>query len=173
MKNLVLGPTFVVRAAGTPDAVAGRLGDWIDSDDCPFVGGRQGLHLQVAIAPARRHRWSPWLTIEVRASGDDAAEVFGRFNPSPSIWTGYMLASLALVTVIVSAGVWGLVQLMMEQWPTAMLAVPVCVGVMAVMWGVSAAGQRLAAAEMGRMREEIEAVVSATNSDARVEQPEK
>ena len=174
MKNLVLGPTFVLHANGTPEAVAAQLGAWIESQTCPFVGGRQGVHLQLAIPPVQRHRWSPWLTIEVRntmpmpqlpatLTGPDAAaaEVFGRFNPSPSIWTGYMLASLALVTIIVAAAMWGVIQLMMDRWPTAMLLVPACVAVMAMMWAVSAAGQRLAADEMARMRDAVERVVGA------------
>lgn len=178
MKTLILGPTFVLPVAEPPEAIAHRLGDWVDSSASPFVGHRQGLHLQVAIPPAQRHRWSPWLTIEVReplaampdlpatvvASEDgrpNAAEVFGRFNPNPAIWTGYVLVSLALLTIGLGAAMWGVAQLMMENPPTALWAVAACVVVFTLMWSVSAAGQRLAADEMHAMKSAVERAVKA------------
>jgi hypothetical protein len=165
LKTLILGPTFALRVAQPPEAVADRLGAWVADPACPFTGHCQGLHLQLSVLPGKRHRWSPWLTIEVReplvevpmptlpatvvgempeavVEGDEAssggeAEVFGRFNPSPAIWTLYVLVSLTLITIGTGAAMWG---------------VAACVLVLAAMWSVSAAGQRLAADEMRRMR---------------------
>jgi hypothetical protein len=99
---------------------------------------------------------------QVRDGGEPRrTEVFGRFNPSPGIWTGYMLATLALLTVTVSALVWGGAQLQLGGPPHAFWAVPVCVLVLIVMWTISAAGQRLAREEMGAMWEGVERALDA------------
>lgn len=178
MKTLILGPTFVLPATEPPEAVAQRLGDWVEDSASPFVGGRQGLHFQLAVPPAQRHRWSPWLTIEVCeplaampelpatvVGSDDgrptSAEVFGRFNPSPAIWTGYVLVSIALLTIGLGAAMWGVAQLMMQNPPTALWAVAACVVVFALMWSVSAAGQRLATDEMQAMKAAVEQALQA------------
>jgi len=187
MKTLILGPTFVLRVAEPPEAVADRLGAWVAGSACEFPGHRQGLHLQLAVPPAKRHRWSPWLTIEVREplatmpelpptltgaepagkdggggrTGAGEAEVFGRFNPNPAIWTGYVLVSLALITIGVGAAMWGVAQLMMEDRPTALWVIAACVLVFAAMWSISAAGQRLAADEMQAMKSAVEQALQA------------
>lgn len=174
MKTLILGPTFVLPVAEPPEVVADRLATWLADPACPFPGHRQGLHLQLAVPPKQRHRWSPWLTLEVReplpmphlpatvstgANPPPEAEVFARFNPSPAIWTGYILASLAIITTMIGAAMWGLAQVITENPPTALWVVPIGVLALVVMWALSAAGQRLAADEMHAMRNAIESAI--------------
>lgn len=160
MKTLILGPTFTAATGAAPTDAADILGAWLANPACPFTGERTGQHFQIAMRPAERHRWSPWLTLEVCDLKDRArAEVFGRFNPSPAIWTGYILASLALLTTAFGALVWGAAQLLMHKPPHALWVIPVCFGVLIAMWLLSAAGQRLAADDMARMRAAVEDVV--------------
>ncbi len=160
MKTLILGPTFTIDAAEPPDHIAERLGAWVTSDACPFAGERSGRHLQLAIKRPERHRWSPWLTVEVRPHDDEpGCDVFGRFNPSPGIWTGYMLGSLALFTIAFVALMWGCAELVMRKTPIALWVIPACFLVLVVMWLISAAGQKLATDEMTRMHQAVEAVV--------------
>ena len=83
--------------------------------------------------------------------GTGRTEVFGRFNPSPGIWTGYMLASLALVTLSAGAAMWAAAQWTMGRPMAALWVIPACAAVLVVMWGVSAAGQRLAVEEIAEM----------------------
>lgn len=161
MKTLILGPTFTIDTPHPPDTIADRLGAWIHDPACPFAGERSGLHLQLAIKRPARHRWSPWLTIEVRPHEDQpGSDVFGRFNPSPGIWTAYMLGSLALFTIAFVALMWGCAELVMRKPPHALWVIPACFAVLIVMWLISAAGQRLAADEMARMRDAVERAVA-------------
>ena len=67
--------------------------------------------------------------------------------------------SLALITIGTGAAMWALAQLVMKNPPTALWGVPVCALVLAVMWGFSAAGQRLAGDEMRAMRLAVEGAV--------------
>ncbi|MFG0306555.1 MAG: hypothetical protein ACF8Q5_10140 [Phycisphaerales bacterium JB040] len=208
MKTLILGPTFVLHATEPPDTLADRLAAWAAAPGCPYQASRQGRHLQLAIPARRRHRWSPWLTVEVRdaqpmptlpptvtgetathqprhtpragrhepetgagsvekAGGVGGAEVFARFNPSPAIWTGYILASLALLTIIFGAAMWATAELMLDRPPHALWVIPACLLVLALMWTASALGQRLAADEMADMRRAIEHAINPDTSPSR------
>jgi len=165
MKTLVLGPTRTLTVDLPVDAVIARLGAWLDAEVCPFAGHHRGPHFELSFRPEARRLWSPVLTVEVRVAPNAGpslgpegvapegpaaagAEIFGRFNPSHGIWTGYMLGSLSLVTIIVGALVWAFAEFTLGRPPHALWAVPVCVVVLGVMWSLSAAGQRLAAGEM-------------------------
>ncbi|MEL7473925.1 MAG: hypothetical protein AAGK04_11465 [Planctomycetota bacterium] len=170
MKTLILGPTFSVSIDDAPSAAADRLSAWIDSGHCPYAASRAGTHFQLAIPRPDRHRWSPWLTLDVReplgatsdadSTGEVGAEAFGRFNPSPAIWTGYMLTSLALVTIAFGAAMWGVAELLVRSPPRALLVIPVCLVVLVAMWLFSAAGQRLARDEMAAMQSNITRVLA-------------
>lgn len=143
------------------DVVAARLCAWIASDACPFAGVSVGDHFQLTIPkgdPAS-HFWSPHLTLEILSS-DTGTEVAGRFNPSPAIWTAYLLGSLVLLTVAAGGSMWGVAQVMLHQTPWAFLAMPICFVVGAIMWWASAVGQRLAGAQMTALREGVENAVS-------------
>lgn len=161
MKTLILGPTFSITTSQPVEAATARLAAWIGSETCPFAGSGVGDHFQLDIAPRdpARHFWSPHLTIEVRAS-DGGSVVAGRFNPSPAIWTAYLLGSLALLTIAVGGSMWGVAQVMLHESPWALLAMPICTVVGAVMWWASAVGQRLARAQMDDMHRAVEAVVA-------------
>lgn len=173
MKTLVLGPTFRIPVDESVESVAARFTSWTESGGGGYESSHAGNHFQIAIAKPERHRWSPWLTLEVRectkcetmTEGEEAGlkptEVFGRFNPSPAIWTGYMLGSLALLTTALIAVMWATAELMLGEPPLALWVVPVCVLVLAVMWGISAAGQRLARAEMAEMQAAVERLLAA------------
>ncbi len=185
MKTLILGPTKTVLVDAPLQDTIRRLGAWADAPGCPFTAHHRTAHFQIAPRPAQRRVWSPHLTIDIREAPEplmptgpdgvaptDAAlgqvprtEVFGRFNPSPAIWTGYMLTTLALLTIIVSALVWGGAQVQIGQAPTAWWAIPVAVVILIAMWSASAVGQRLARDQMAAMWADIEGALGAVGSD--------
>lgn len=170
LSKLVLGPTFKVDLGETADSAVDRLQHCIEGN-CDFDVSQVGEHFQVTIPQDRRHRWSPWLTLEIRGPSHDAdaesqsahAHAFGRFNPSPGIWTGYMLASLSLLTIAAGAVVWGVAEMMMGHPPRAFWGVPIALVVLVVMWAVSAAGQRLAHDEMVEIQQAIEEALGDTS----------
>ncbi len=159
--TLVLGPTFRVELDEPASLVGDRLAACAATAS-RFRVERVGHHFQVSVPQGRRHTWSPWLTLELRDESADppSCEVFGRFNPSPGIWTGYMLTSLSLFTIAAIAATWAGAELLMNKPPMALWAIPICVAVLITMWLISAAGQRLAHDEMVEMQQLVESAVS-------------
>lgn len=106
-------------------------------------------------ASGRRHFWSPWMHIELQEQADGVTELFARFSPSPSIWTGFMLSYIALITTAFIAGCWGCAQWLIGEPPVLLwgVVVPVVIGC-ALAW-FSRVGQRLARGEMEELRDAV------------------
>lgn len=158
MKQVVLGPTFETRsgssASDTGDALEAVLKGHADRLGYRRTGG----HFLVSIRGERRHFWSPWLTLELTdATGADGEGSLGhgRFNPSPGIWTGFMLAALAMGTIATAGAVWAFAEWTLGRPAYGLSGAFVGVMGMGGLLIVSAFGQRLAKGEM----DEIEAVV--------------
>lgn len=161
MKQVVLGPTFEIETPLGVEAGSDRLEEALRGHRGALVCRRTGVHFLVSIDPSRRHFWSPWLTFELVGAEDGGSRGHGRFNPSPGIWTGFMLAALAMVTVAGSGLVWATAEWTLGRplyglWGTVVGTVGVV-----VLFLVSASGQRLAKAEI----EEMERVVRETFGD--------
>lgn len=155
--TVVLGPTFALELSAEAEEVVGRLERFVGRQECAYEGAVTRRHAQLTVQKRDRHFWSPHLSLDVREQPHGSL-VFGRFNPSPGIWTGFMLTSLAIVT---SAGVgliWACAQVMLDQPPTAAWSVLVGAVLLVLLWAFSAAGQRLAAREMQQMRDAVEQV---------------
>lgn len=154
-------PTFRWISPLSPGEALDALGRLL-GDPHTFEGRRAGNHLMITVPAGERHFWSPWAHVEVLDPGDPSAGghdpvppggcvVRGRFTPHPAIWTGYMLAYLALTTLIIFAGVFGYAQHTLERTPTALLVVPACLVVAGAMWVASLIGQRLARAQIATL----------------------
>jgi hypothetical protein len=155
MLTIVLGPTFEIPLQTTSDETVATIADWIREGRCPFHAVRAGNHFTLAPQPAARHFWSPTLSLEVREE-DGRPVAHGRFNPSPAIWTGFMLTYLALATIAIGASMWGAAQATLGRTPWAFVFIPACVLVGGAMFWASWVGQRLARAEMAAMRQTLD-----------------
>lgn len=144
-------PTFEIDFPIDPETAISRLCLLLNDDDYPVTGRIAGSHLMLVIPPDRRHFWSPWLHIEVHPQSDtnpDEAKIHGRFSPNPSVWTGFMLGYIALLTLIFFASMFGVAQWMMDGTPTALKLIPVFVVIGGIMYWASLMGQRIAIAQM-------------------------
>ena len=160
MLDVVLGPTFEAVVPGTVDDAVALLRRWFGSPAFAWSAQSAGTHTTVRPLEVSRHFWSPYLTIKVVERNGETL-LLGRFNPNPSIWTGFIGAYLALGTVALGAGMWALAQLMLEQAPLALLFVPACGAVGGALYWVSFLGQRLAADEMTALRTSLLSFVAA------------
>ncbi len=155
MKQVVLGPTFEISTPMDVEAGSDRLEEVLAGHRGTLACRRTGVHFLVSIDPSRRHFWSPWMTFELVVDQGGGSRGHGRFNPSPGIWTGFMLAGLAMITVAGSGMVWAMAEWTLGRplyglWGTLIGTIGV-----AALFLFSASGQRLASAEI----EEIERVV--------------
>lgn len=144
-------PTFEIDFPIDPETAINRLCLLLNDDDYPVTGRVAGTHLMLVIPPDRRHFWSPWLNIEVHPQSETNAEeakIHGRFSPNPSVWTGFMLGYITLITLIFFASMFGVAQWMMDGSPTALKLIPVFVVIGGIMYWASLMGQRIANAQM-------------------------
>lgn len=161
MKQVVLGPTFEIRSGLSVELASDALDRALRGAGGSLEARRTGAHFLVSIGRGRRHFWSPWLTFELINGPEGGSVGHGRFNPSPGIWTGFMLAALAMITVAGSGLVWALAEWTLGRPMLGLRGTAVGgVGVV-VLFLFSASGQRLAKAEI----EEIERVVHGAFGD--------
>ncbi len=134
--------------------LAQRLGDRVRS---------AGPHLLLSVPTGERRPWSPWLHIDIR-SGDEpdgGADLVCRFSPHPSLWTGVMLAELALLSTVFFAAFFAVGQHTADQpawaWWIALAALAAAVA----LWAGAQLGQRLAADQMRTLYDEVAALADA------------
>lgn len=164
MRRVILGPTFEV-VMDVPAAVAaerlgaglGGTGLWVRRSGAPG-GCRDGCHFLMTVGREDRWFWSPWLTFEfVPTEGGCVGH--GRFNPSPAIWTGFVLASMAMLVLAVGGLMWSTAEWMLSRPPRGLwLTTAACLGI-AGLYAVSAVGQRLAKGQMDSMEATVRGLV--------------
>ena len=134
-------------------------------EECPddFDGQFTRQHAMISIDESKRHFWSPWMHIEVR-DGNPDRQIFGRFSPHPSIWTGFMFSYLSLVVLMFFSLMLGISQQMTGLAPWGYYLIPVLLLIAGVLWLVSKVGQGLARDEMQRMKESVEACLARRSS---------
>lgn len=163
MWTIVLGPTFEIPLRSAADEAVSALASWTRGGECPFHAIKAGNHFTLTIPADARHFWSPTLSLEIREA-DGVPVASGRFNPSPAIWTGYMLTYLSLLTISLGAAMWGSAEIVLGRTPWSLLFIPACVVIGLVMLWASFLGQRLARDEMDAMRRALGEVLGGTES---------
>ncbi|MCA9303525.1 MAG: hypothetical protein KC996_05330 [Phycisphaerales bacterium] len=152
-------PTFEIPSPHPVDASVARLRSLVDEGDHPLDGRIAGTHLMLVIPPARRHFWSPWLHLEVYEAAEGSS-VQGRFSPNPSVWTGIMLAYIALCTLIFFASIFGFAQLIMQRSPWALSLLPVFLIVGGLIYWGSLVGQKLANDQMHELHDAVAGAIA-------------
>ena len=147
MSQAQMRPTFLLETDRSLDEVLGCVKQALSQEVGRYHGRFAGEHAMISIDESRRHFWSPWLHLEVREL-EDKREVFGRFSPHPSIWTGFMMTYLAIATAMFFALMLAFSQMMIGHSPWAFLAIPLGLFIAGMLWIASQAGQRLAQEEM-------------------------
>lgn len=154
-----LRPTFehVVRGV-TPEEAVARLAAALGERESGLPHRRAGRHFMVWLPEARRHTWSPWLHLDCNevAGEPRATELFGRFSPAPSLWTGVMLTYLALATVAAGGGLFGYSQWLVGESPWGLWLVAGALVAAFLILLSSRAGQTLARAQMSELVEAVE-----------------
>ena len=140
-------PTFEIDFTIEPRQAIDRLSALVDDADHPVDGRIAGTHLMLVIPKADRHFWSPWLHIEVHGH-QSGSTINGRFSPNPSVWTGFMLAYIALATLVFFAAMFGIGLWMMDKPASTLVLIPALLVIAGVLYWASLIGQKLAHAQM-------------------------
>lgn len=118
--------------------------------------GRAELSLEVN--GPERHAWSPRISLEVRPT-EHGCHVRGHFGPHPNLWTLFVFIYSVQVVVVVSGAMYGLVQGMMSEPPTALWAALGATASLGLSCGVDLTGRRVGAGQMEAVRSFIDEVL--------------
>lgn len=133
-----------------------KLPDDPDQNRNSFYNGQfAGDHAMISIVDSKRHFWSPWMHLEIRAN-DTGQQIFGRFSPHPSIWTGFMFSYLSIGVIVFFAIMFGVSQQLSGQSPWAYYVIPIGLIIAMILWFAAKAGQNLAQDEMQTMKSVLE-----------------
>ncbi len=140
-----------------------RLRDAIRTSDGALTGEVLDTHAQVMIGDARRHSWSPYMTLSFVPVDDTDGErlrVRGLFGPHPALWT--MIATLygfcafiAFVGLMVGWSQW-----IIDRPPWGLWLIPIGAVIALVLIVVSMSGQGLANDEMHELAALVDAAVA-------------
>lgn len=146
------------------DQVIELLERHLAQPDCPCRGAVAGNHRVVELNVLQRDRnfWSPSLSVTV-ADVEDGQEsvVHGLVGPNPNLWTLFAMTYMGLLTMLMFVGIFGLIQWWLDLYPWGLFIVPVLLGAVVLMFGVSRVGQHLAAPQTAMLRKFLEDVLSA------------
>lgn len=171
---LALRPTFAVELEDDPAAVAAALRNHLGatglevkwsqvpgSKGTESAAARPHCHALLSVPKAEQRLWSPWLYLDIHPhpQGTRATEVLCRFAPHPSVWTAFAFSYLVLSVGVLAGLVGGAAQLTLGRSPQAAWLIPACLVVAAVLFGLARAGQRLAAAQMQALRDQLHAAL--------------
>ena len=146
-------PRFGIDLADDATQAVQRLEKVLGEDERVQVRLAAG-HFQISLARPHRRFWSPCLHIEVIAS-ESGSHLKGMWGPHPDVWTVYSFAAIGLAFLVVVAAMWGLFQSTLNQQPTALFAVPFCLGIAATLYFSAFIGQRLARDQIHLIQETI------------------
>lgn len=157
MKTIRLRPQFVVILNVSPSQAIMRLQAQANASD-QFAGQFRDHHAMITVCETDRHFWSPWLSIDTRAEGDQPLLV-GRFSPNPSIWTGFIFAYLTLIIAAFFSFVFAGSQVILGHTLWGLLGLPICGLIAILLWLTSQIGQRLASEQMLKMQTFVESSI--------------
>ena len=169
--SLELRPTFTIGVAEPTGVVLRRLRARMAAPQVEVRWARQPGggeattvredqdHVVLCMIPEVRHFWSPWLMLDVQAE-DGATHLFGRFSPHPSVWTGFAFCYLTLTAIGFFALIFAWASQLSGSGNSWLgLLAPLCAAIAFALWWASQVGQRLARAEMVRLRDCVYAAV--------------
>lgn len=155
-------PTFVLRSPLEERVLAKNLQQ--------HMGDRAraaGHHLLLSVPSDDQRPWSPWLFVDVRPGDepDGGSDLVCRFSPHPSLWTGVMLAELALLSTVFFAACFAFAQHVAKQPPSAWWVTAGAAIAAVALWIGAQLGQRLAGDQMKSLYTEVATVADANQHD--------
>jgi hypothetical protein len=148
-------PTFSLETELSSKEVMRCLQQTFQQNPQEYEGQFTRDHAMISYEVSKRHFWSPWLQLECREN-EGLRELFGRFSPHPSIWTGFMFSYLSIGVIVFFAAMFGVSQQLSNQSPWAYYVIPVAISIATGLWIASQFGQRLAQVEMMQLKSRVE-----------------
>ncbi len=148
-------PHFEIALPDDGRAILGTVKEELTRPDSPFIGKVLATHAYLRLPRDKRSLLSPNLDLQLLEEGGEVT-LRGRFTPHPSVWMGFMAVFFTLGLIGLAGLMYGLAQLTVQETPWAMAAAPICLGLIAFVYGAAFVGQGLVQEEMYAMRAWVE-----------------
>jgi hypothetical protein len=155
LRRASIRPHFDISLRDDGSAILAAIKAALASSEAPFVGDALTNDAYLRIPRDERSLLSPNLNLEVIEDGGETV-LRGRFTPHPSVWMGFMAVFLVLTMIGLAGLMYGLAKLTVQESAWAMLAAPICAGLIAFVYGAAFVAQGLVQDEMYAMRAWLE-----------------
>lgn len=166
LRRASIRPHFDVRLPDDGRSLFAALKSRLAVADAPFVGSVLSSHAYLRIPRRERSLLSPNLNLEL-VTEPDGVVLRARFTPHPSVWMGFMAVFFTLGLTGVGGLMYGFAQMTVDETPWSMLAAPVCLGLIAFVYGAAFVAQGLVQEEMYAMRAWVEDLATGLGASAR------
>ena len=165
MEGHRIRPIFSIPLSPGPDEAMEVIRDRLkgmDYDECTRSKGRCAYFF---VDEEERKVWSPHLSVQVEPSPEGSV-LKGRFGPHPEMWALFMFLYTGVGFLTVIGFMLGFVQWQsnMETWGLwgLWLGVPG----LAILYGISATGQKLSSHQMAELKERVDQLVEGLEADS-------
>jgi hypothetical protein len=151
-------PTFSIPLSKDADGSMALLRDRLEGSNWSECSRSKGRCADFFVKEEDRRLWSPFLSVQVEPK-EKGSLLRGRFGPHPEMWTLFMFLYTAVGFLTLMGLLLGFVQWQsgMEAWGFwgGYIGIPG----LALLYGISATGQRLSAHQMEELRDRIDTLV--------------
>lgn len=137
----------------------------LQQPQCPFEGTVLDTFIHVTVKPEARHYWSPVLMVQAR-DVEAGTLLHGHFGPHPYVWTLLLAIAASMGLLGLFVAMYGFAQVILEQPPWALLAIPASVLGMGLVYGISLIGQWRAHEQMLQLKSFFDVSICAREIDA-------
>ena len=151
-------PTFSIPLTPPPKDAMNIMRQRLEGSDWVECTKSKGSCADFFIEESRQRVWSPHLTVQV----DDLPEgtqLRGRFAPKPEVWTLFVFLYFAVSFLAIMGLMLGFVQWQSQMEPWGFWGVILGVPGLALLYTISALGQRLSSDQMEELRHRVDTLV--------------
>jgi hypothetical protein len=151
-------PTFAIPLTPGADEAIGVMRDRLRGTDYEGCTRSKGRCAYFFVDEEERKIWSPHLSVQVEPRPEGSV-LRGRFGPHPELWTLFMFLYTAVGFLATIGLMLGFVQWQSDMEPWGFWGIWIGVPGLAVLYGISATGQKLSAHQMDELRERVDSLV--------------
>ncbi|MEM9825148.1 MAG: hypothetical protein AAF958_01095 [Planctomycetota bacterium] len=147
MKIIGMQPSFTLDVPLDSQQLQQRIRRVVNDERYRETSSAAGSCADFRVEKSQQRIWSPHLGVQMSPL-ESGTRLHCRFSPRPEIWTFIMMIYFGMVIVAFGAAVYGYVQWIMGESPWALLGVPLGLGTIGVLHGISLVGQSWSADQM-------------------------
>jgi len=164
MEKPRIRPTFSIPLSPGADEAMGILRERLRGMDYEECARSKGRCAYFFVDEDERRIWSPHLSVQVEPKSEGSI-LRGRFGPHPELWTLFVFLYTAVGFLTTIGLMLGFVQWQSGMTAWGLWGVWLGLPGLAVLYGISATGQKLSAHQMEELKERIDMLVEGLEAE--------